>query len=172
MLLAIECFVRSIFLGTNHITTCMINFTVFLNNLLILKFLLSLLNFFISSGVTAPVEFASFASWFTFTPILCISKNVSKVSRICVYDDSINSHLAKIGSHICCFGQENFLTNHLFLFSGYKKLNWDISGSVSYVNLHSEDRAFNLDYAVLHLGHGCRRMKTSRLLNTKMSGEV
>ena len=24
-------------------------------------------------GVTAPVELASFASWFTFTPILCIS---------------------------------------------------------------------------------------------------
>ena len=30
-------------------------------------------NSFISSGVTAPVELASLASWFAFTPILCIS---------------------------------------------------------------------------------------------------
>ena len=35
-------------------------------------------NSFISSGVTEPVALASLASWFTFTPILCISKTVSQ----------------------------------------------------------------------------------------------
>lgn len=48
MLFTVECFVRSILLSTNHITTCTIDFTVFLNDLLILKCSLCLMGFFYS----------------------------------------------------------------------------------------------------------------------------